>query len=303
MNTMQLQCFLTAAKRLNFTESAAELFISQPALSYNISELEKEWGLELFVRDKKNKDTRLTPAGEVMYEGMLDLLEQFERLLQRARSIQEGKSGTLIIGIISSDRIDDYSLKVIDSFKEKYPDVDLILKRGSHSELVEWLYNHTVDLAFALRIVVEDKPWLVMHKFQEIDSVIILPKKHSLARRKNLSLKDFKNETFISVSRSESRAIDDLLKQECQKAGFRPKILEAPDINSQIMYLESGKGVSICSINNLATTNKHLTMMKLSDLKPMEMVIAYNRNNVNPCLGRFILSCERSLNAKSFLID
>lgn len=292
MNSMQLRCFLTAAKLLNFTESAAELYITQPALSYNILELEKEWGIELFVRDKKNKDTRLTPAGEVMHKGMLDLLDQFEHLLQKARSIQAGKSGTLVIGIISSDRIDDYSLKVIDNFKEMYPDVDLFLKRGSHGELVQWLYNNTVDLALALKIVVEDKPWLVMQEFQNVESVLILPKKHPLAERKNLSLKDFKDETFVSVSRSESSAINNLLKQECQKAGFIPKILEAPDINSQIMYLESGKGVSVCSVNNLATFNKHITTMKLRDLKPMEMVIAFNRNNVNPRIRNFISSCE-----------
>ena len=294
MNTMQLQCFLIAAKRLSFTESAAELFISQPALSYNISVLEKEWCIELFNRDKKNKDTRLTPAGEVMYKGMLDLLDQFEHLLQKARSIQAGNSGTLVIGIISSDRIDDYSLKVIDNYKEMYPDVDLFLKRGSHGELVQWLYNNTVDLALALKIVVEDKPWLGMEKFQNVESVLILPKKHPLAERKNLSLKDFKDETFVSVSRNESSAINDLLKQECQKAGFIPKILEAPDINSQIMCLESGKGVSVCSVNNLATFNKHLTTLKLCDLKPMEMVIAFNRNNSNPCIGEFMASFEQA---------
>ena len=58
------------------------------------------------------------------------------------------------------------------------------------------------------------------------------------------------------------------------------------------MYLESGKGVSVCSVNNLATFNKHITMMKLRDLKPMEMVIAFNRNNVNPRIRNFISSCE-----------
>lgn len=292
MNTMQLQCFLIAAKRLSFTESAAELFISQPALSYNISALEKEWGIELFNRDKKNKETLLTPAGEVMYEGIKELQEQFEQLLQKARNLQEGKSGTLSIGIISSDRIDDSLLKIIDNFKEAYPDVDLILKRGSHRELVQWLYNNTVDLAVALKIVVENKRLLAIQKLHSVDSVLILPKKHPLAGRKNLSLQDFKNETFVSVSRNESRAINALLEQECEKAGFTPKILEAPDINTQIMYLESGKGVSIGSINNMAAFNKHITMLQLRDLKPMELVIAYNRNNDNPCLNKFVSSYE-----------
>ena len=53
MNSMQIMCFLTAARCLNFTDSAAELFISQPAFSHNISTLEEEWGIELFVRNKQ----------------------------------------------------------------------------------------------------------------------------------------------------------------------------------------------------------------------------------------------------------
>jgi DNA-binding transcriptional LysR family regulator len=66
MNTTQVKCFLKAAENLNFTESAAELFISQPAFSHNISTLEDEWGIELFVRSNKRKDMTLTPAGAVM---------------------------------------------------------------------------------------------------------------------------------------------------------------------------------------------------------------------------------------------
>ncbi|NLP37824.1 MAG: hypothetical protein GX357_09245, partial [Firmicutes bacterium] len=58
--------------------------------------------------------------------------------------------------------------------------------------------------------------------------------------------------------------------------------------------LESGKGVSVCSVNNLATFNKHLTTLKLCDLKPMEMVIAFNRNNSNPCIGEFMASFEQA---------
>ena len=62
MNSTQIRCFLIAAQNLNFTESAAELFISQPAFSHNIATLEEEWGIELFVRDKKRKDTLLTTS-------------------------------------------------------------------------------------------------------------------------------------------------------------------------------------------------------------------------------------------------
>ena len=117
MNTMQIRCFLTAALYLNFTDSAAELFISQPALSHNISALEDELGIKLFIRDKKNKNTRLTAAGEIMVEGLKDLQNQFELLLKKAQNTQEGKSGVLRIGLISSNSIDEITLSIIDNYK------------------------------------------------------------------------------------------------------------------------------------------------------------------------------------------
>lgn len=287
MNTTQIICFLKAAQNLSFTESASEMFISQPAFSHNISTLEKEWGIELFVRSKKRKDIKLTPAGEVMYEGMKNLTDQFDYLLQKARSISQGKTGTLKIGLISADRIDDRMLVLFDKFQEKYPSVDLLLRRGSHSELLQWLNDNTLDITFSLKIDAEDKEWLEYMPLYSFESVLILNAKHPLVNKEHLTLNDFRNETFVNVSASESPILNRLLEQECLKAGFTPKVIVANDINDQTLYLESGKGVAVGSINNMAAYNPRMTMVRLKDLNPLELVAAWNRNNNNPCIPLF----------------
>ena len=287
MNSMQIECFLKAAQCLNFTESAVELHISQPAFSHNISTLEQEWGIELFARSNKRKDTQLTPAGAVMYEGMKNLRDQFENVLQKAQSIHQGKSGTLRIGLIGADRIDERTLILFDRFQEKYPSVDLLLRRGSHSELIQWLYNKTLDLSFSLKLDVMDKEWLDYRMLYSMESVLILNASHPLAKREGLSLSDFRDETFVNVSASESPILNAMLKQECEKAGFSPKVLDAPDINAQTLYLESGKGVAVGSINNTAAFNPRMTMVRLSDLNSLELVVVWNRNNNNPCIPLF----------------
>lgn len=292
MNTMQVLCFFEAARCLNFTESAAALFISQPAFSHNISALEDEWGIGLFVRNNKRKDMLLTPAGAAMYNGMKNLQGQFETLLQTAKSIHEGKSGTLRIGLIGSDRIDERTLKIFDRFQEKFPDVDLSLRRGSHSELIQRLNDHSLDLAFSLKVDVEDKQWLSFEKLYNIDSVLILTSNHPIIKKEDLSLIDFRDETFVNISSKESAVLHALLKQECEKAGFTPKVLDTPDVNAQILYLESGKGVAIGSVNNTAAFNSRITMVRLPELKPLELVIAWNRVNNNPCIPMFISRYE-----------
>jgi DNA-binding transcriptional LysR family regulator len=284
---MQILCFLKAAQNLNFTDSAAELFISQPAFSHNIATLEEEWGIELFVRSNKRKDMLLTQAGAVMNDGMKNLQGQFDRLLQKAQSIHQGKTGILRIGLIGSDRIDEQILVLFDRFQEKYPSVDLLLRRGSHSELIQWLYDKTIDLSFSLKIDVADKEWLDYWDLYSIESVLILNASHPLAKQEGLSLADFRDETFVNVSARESPTLNAMLKQECQKAGFTPKIVDAADVNAQTLYLESGKGVAVGSINNTAAFNPRMTMVRLTDLRSLELVIAWNRKNDNPCSPLF----------------
>jgi DNA-binding transcriptional LysR family regulator len=287
MNSMQIKCFLKAAQNLNFTVSAAEMFITQPAFSHNISTLEEEWGIELFVRSNRKKDMSLTPAGSVMYEGIKNLAEQFEHLLQKAQSTHQGKLGTLRIGLIGAERIDERILTMFDKFQEKYPGVDLLLRRGSHSELIKWLYNKTIDISFSLKIDVMNKEGLDYRYLYDVDSVLILNAAHPLAKRQGLSLIDFKDETFVNVSASESPVINAMLKQECEKAGFIPKIFDAADVNEQTLYLESGKGVAVCSINNTAAFNPRMTMLHLSNLRSLALVAAWNKKNDNPCIPYF----------------
>ncbi len=288
MNSTQLMCFLKAAQYLNFTESASEMFISQPAFSHNISTLEDEWGIELFVRSNKRKDTKLTPAGEVMYEGIKNLTSQFDNLLQKARSIQQGKTGTLRIGLIGADKIDERTLVLFDKFQEKYPGIDLLLRRGSHGELIQWLNDDTLDLTFSLKLDIAGKEWLEYMDLYSVESVLILNARHPLVNKEQLTLNDFRNETFVNVSVSESPILNRLLEQECMKAGFIPKVIVASDVNAQTLYLESGKGVAVGSVNNMAAYNPRMTMVRLKDLKPLELVAAWNRNNANPCIPLFI---------------
>ncbi len=288
MNTMQIRCFLAAAGCLNFTQAAAELFISQPALSHNISLLEQEWGIELFVRSNKRKDTYLTQAGEVMYEGIKELWEQYENILQKAAKIHEGKAGTLRIGLFGTNRMDERIISMFDRFQERFPEVELSLLRGGNSELLKGVSNNTIDIAFALKIDVEDKKWLAYREIFSLETVLLLTEKHPLSKREDLSLLDFKDDTFINISSKESPAINSLLKIECEKAGFTPKYIEASDIYSQILYLEAGKGVAISSVNNLAAYNNRIKAKVLRDLKPLETVMVWNQTNRNPCISSFV---------------
>ena len=132
-----------------------------------------------------------------------------------------------------------------------------------------------------------DKEWLDYKILYNVESVLILNANHPLANRDDLSLADFRDETFVNVSEKESPVLNAMLKQECERAGFTPKIVDAPDVNAQTLYLESGKGVAVGSVNNTATFNPRMTTVRLSELRSLELVVAWNRKNGNPCIPLF----------------
>jgi len=97
MDTKQVQCFLAIAECKNFTEAAARLYISQPAVSRHISNLEKELGVTLFKRDKRSVE--LTPAGGVIQKGLLRVSEDFSAVIKEAERIQQDSVSALRVGI------------------------------------------------------------------------------------------------------------------------------------------------------------------------------------------------------------
>ena len=94
MTIFQIKCFLNVAEYLNFTEAANHLFVAQSSLSRNISNLEEELGMQLFVRTKKY--VRLTPCGAVLYEEFSKLLKLGEAAVQKARNAELGENGSIV---------------------------------------------------------------------------------------------------------------------------------------------------------------------------------------------------------------
>lgn len=98
MTQLQIKYFLMAARCLNFTEAAKQLYISQPALSQQITAMEKELNMQLFIRSKGK--LRLTPAGATFLEELPRYEAIFAEILKKAKFSNEGSYGMLRIGFL-----------------------------------------------------------------------------------------------------------------------------------------------------------------------------------------------------------
>lgn len=288
MNSLQIKCFLEGASCLNFTKAAANLYITQPAFSRNIAMLEEEWGFELFFRGDKRKSTRLSPAGAVMYEGLCNLSDNYHDLLERAVAAEQGKTGTLVIGFLEAEQIDEKFLDAMDQFKDNFPDIEISFKSGSYRDLIDWLQDGTLDIAVTLLFDVHDKEWICYEELYDRETVLAVSVRHPLANtdRKELSLLDFEKDTFLGIADMDSSNIKNLLFEECQKVGFYPKVIAVRDIKTQILNVESQSGVAVVN-EKLIEANKLVKPVKLKELFPVTVVLAWNKENYNPAIACF----------------
>ena len=113
----RLRIFVTLASEKSFTKAAAVLGVSQPAVSQNISELEKQFGVKLF--DRQRGEVVLTPAGEVFQDKAKEILSQYADLSQMFMRFPD-----TIVKVAASDEVFNYLTNdILGSFLQVHPEV------------------------------------------------------------------------------------------------------------------------------------------------------------------------------------
>lgn len=283
----RVRCFIEVAKCMNFTEASEKLYMTQPAISRNISMLEEEWGVKLFERNNKRKETTLTAAGQILAEGLIELEGQFSELLMEARQVDRGEAGVLKIGLIDGECIDDRILNALKEFQESSPKVNISLRRGSYGEITDWLEQGKVNCCIYPEFVIKNREGIEWSPLFELNSLLILSQKHPLAKTNAKRLIDCSEWTFLVPEHRELPAHVEFIMSECGKAGFVPKISLVPNVKEQHLLMETGKGIMIGSQNNMYVEQKHMMTILLEDLKPIPQVLAWKKDSHNPCVKKF----------------
>jgi DNA-binding transcriptional LysR family regulator len=143
MFDFRLQVFQAVAKRLNFTKAAAELFITQPAVTKHIHELERHFKTKLF--DRNGSRIKLTHSGDVLLQHTEELFALYRNLEFEMNSLSLQHSGRLRLG--ASTTISQYVLPpVLAAFHKKFSDIKIILTTHNTEKIEEALKNKEIDL-------------------------------------------------------------------------------------------------------------------------------------------------------------
>ncbi len=143
MLDFRMETFLTVCNDMNFTHAAEHLNLTQPAVSQHIKHLEKTYGTELFIRDKKK--LRLTPAGEILRSALETMRNDENTLKKRMQESLKGKK-VLTFGVTMT--IGEYAIvPALSRFVKTHPDMDFHIRYGNTQTLLTYLCEGTIDFA------------------------------------------------------------------------------------------------------------------------------------------------------------
>ena len=286
MTSVQIKCFLEAARSESFTEAAEKLYMTQPTFGRQISSLEKELGFALFVRGWKSY--RLTDQGVILRDGLTKLSAELADLLQQAKTLTTGGGGILRIGMLEGQLMDEQLFDWIRHFRMQYPGVEVSSLRYSFHDLLEAVRKNEVDLAITLQLDVEHRAEFQWRHLYALHNEIVFPKQSELGKKESLTLQDFAEQTFVEVEIGESDVVSELMKKSCLAAGFTPRFLRVPDLKAQMVAVEFGSGVAAFNQYHQACNHPELSHCPLPELPDVEFCLAWNRDTGNPAVKLFL---------------
>ncbi|PKR86881.1 LysR family transcriptional regulator [Heyndrickxia camelliae] len=143
MSTTEFQLLTVLAQEMNMRKAAERLFVSQPALSQRLQNIEKQWGTKLFIRTQKG--LTLTPSGELVIRFANEVLEKEEKVREELQSLDSKIHGTLKIACASIVG-QNWLPQVLKSFVDQYPLAKISLITGWSSEILKSLYEDEVHI-------------------------------------------------------------------------------------------------------------------------------------------------------------
>jgi len=187
----QLQVFSAVARHLNHSRAAEELYLSQPAVSMQIKQLEQSVGLPLL--EQVGKQLSLTEAGREMLHYSLKITQQLEEMDEVFSAMKGLEHGHLNIAVVSTANY--FMPSLLAKFIQAHPKIKVTLSVANRDAVIKQLSNNIADLAIMGQPPKESD--LFAETFMQNPLVVIAPPLHPLARAKKIQAQQLATETFL----------------------------------------------------------------------------------------------------------
>jgi DNA-binding transcriptional LysR family regulator len=286
MDLRHLQYFIAVAEAEHFHRAAETLRIAQPALSRSIKALEEDLGTRLF--ERRPQGTRLTEAGRIFLTDAKRIIRELESARERVRRMSEGRIGTLRIAFGEGAAGHNALTAAIRGFRQREPDVDLVLSPMTSSLQLQAIRHGQVDAGFIYRTPLNE-PEFERQQIAVEDLALAMPKSHPLVNKKRIRLKELRDEPLICMSRSLNPTFYDSLMAACLSGGLVPKVLQEASSTIMLCLVQTGMGLGIMSEALRWRLPEGVMLRPVEDLSlPSSLDLVWRRDNTSPALQRFV---------------
>ncbi|WP_128642560.1 LysR family transcriptional regulator [Rhodococcus opacus] len=278
MELRQLQYFVTVADEGTFTRAATRLVISQPGISSSIKELERELGVELFVR--RARRVELTEAGRELYAGARRALAALDATSEQVRRSKRTAKRTLTIGSIPSFAGLDLAA-LVSKFIAQNPDVNVAITVGFPLDLFRKVHDSEIDLAFVTMPQRHPPEDLHLAPLATYPMVLACPLGHRLADRPTATLSMLEDEVFVDFSTelAARQATDDAFAA----AGIERQIrVTCNEIGSLLELVAHGIGLAIVPRSLAQATRVPIRLVPLEEASLVWTVAVATRPGALP---------------------
>lgn len=239
-----IRVFLTVVEKKSFSKAAKALFLTQPAVSFQIQMLEEYYGTRLF--DRVSRNIILTEAGHLLLKYANEMSRLQAELEKEMQDLTGSIKGKLKIG--ASTTIGEYIAPyILGAFKKMYPEVELSLEVSNSEDIEAAIHDTVLDIG-----LVEGPPIgkdLESLPFLQDQLVLITSKDHPWSNLESISVFELDKYPFISREKGSGTRME--MEQHLKKAGFSANnlhvIMELGSNSAIKAAVESGLGVAIIS--------------------------------------------------------
>lgn len=278
--------FCAVAEEKNISKASEKLFVSQPAVSFSIRELEKELNQQLFVR--KSKGVELTAFGKILYSQIKDCVDKFDKIEQMAFRFSKLDQGILRIGACTSN-VNQILMEYLTEFAKKHPNVQIVMERDNDDRLLQRLTENSLDMIFVDKSDKIDDFKTV--KTFDVDYQLLGNKKFKEKYvEDDVDLKNFPVSDLIvpSVNNGSRTTINKFFANNSIK--FEPKY----ELDSYILlydFVKKGFGIAFANVDyyKQAIANEEVyVIFPQFKIKARQIVCLTNFDVSNPALNSFV---------------
>ena len=281
MNTKQMDYIIETAKTLNLSRAAENLFISQPALSYQIKVIEEEVGFAIF--DRVGKSIRLTPAGQQLVTSLQRISVDLQFAIEQAQNMGEIYTDSIKIGFASRSAL-YYLPQAMKLFEQMHPDVQIVPEIQAPNDSLTAFLHKELDLILLPKQEAQKLSNVVIHPLYISQIYLLCQQMDPLAQLDRATAQDLAGRTLL-VNGGSSQTLRQVQQRVLSTVPIH--YFNSPTHDFTLIQVASDKAICL-SPGYLNDHSGAFAWIPFDCPESFDLVLVSHQDQLNPALANLI---------------